>query len=42
VKATYKDAMKYCEKDNMAVSTLDDPGEIKRVSEYLNYIGYRY
>ncbi|XP_059476547.1 uncharacterized protein LOC132197335 isoform X2 [Neocloeon triangulifer] len=38
-KATFEGAKKFCADQNMALSTFDDPGEVKKISEYLNYIG---
>jgi len=39
MQATYEEAKKICQKDNMAISSLDTPEEKNKISEYLNYIG---
>ncbi|CAB3386509.1 Hypothetical predicted protein [Cloeon dipterum] len=38
-KATFEDAMKICEKDNMELTSLDSPEELGKISDYLAYIG---
>ncbi|XP_065340941.1 uncharacterized protein LOC135940117 isoform X2 [Cloeon dipterum] len=38
-KATFTEAKKICEKDNMDVASFNDPAEASKISEYLNYIG---
>ncbi|CAB3381368.1 Hypothetical predicted protein [Cloeon dipterum] len=38
-KATFSEAKKICEKDNMDVASFNDPAEASKISEYLNYIG---
>jgi hypothetical protein len=38
-KATFEEAKSICAKDDMDLTAFDNPEEINRISEYLNYIG---
>jgi len=37
--ATFEDAKKICQKDNMELSSFNNIDEINKVNEYLHYIG---
>ncbi|XP_059476414.1 macrophage mannose receptor 1-like [Neocloeon triangulifer] len=37
--ATFSEAKKFCNKENMDVAALNNPDEVSKISEYLQYIG---
>jgi len=36
---TYEEAKRICEEDNMVLIALDNPAEINKISDYMQYIG---